>query len=315
MTAIRTFRNSDLPNLVSVYNQNSVRLGHHVSVDAAQLEQAILSRSFFDRETLLLAVSEDEMSAGQVIAWMPLSLAAGDGGEPSGVIPLIACSDLAKSGDVAMLIDHAIALLAKQNVSRLTAGLVQDHSLGFAGLAPLGSGFGIGRTDPMVAEQFIAKGFALNRSVVRMVAYTADYRPAVNREMIQFRRSSGVHHARELPGGIRASIAMSHLDLERFALVDRAGTVIGGVDFWFSDSEAQVMPPSTALVDLPARMSDGKIPTTDCYLISAAIAQFEDRGVRRVETTVDADESALIDQLSRVCFQPEDDGAILTLRL
>ena len=52
---LRSFHNRDLPQLVDVFRQHHGLAGHCADVSAAQFEQAILSRSFFDPDTLVVA--------------------------------------------------------------------------------------------------------------------------------------------------------------------------------------------------------------------------------------------------------------------
>ena len=198
-----------------------------------------------------------------------------------------------------------------QRCMRLSqAGLFRDAHWGYAGLDPYGAGYGIDSRDVRAQAALQGCGFVAQQSLIQLVASTESYHPAFNRQSLQFRRSASVQQKRVLPDTIRRCAALSHLDIERHALVDRSGSVIGGMDFWFSDAEAQVMPPTKAIVDLPPPTMEGQLPEADSYLISAVVETLADRSVRHVKTAVNACEKGLIDQMNKVGFKPVAEGCL-----
>jgi hypothetical protein len=195
----------------------------------------------------------------------------------------------------------------------ITAGLFRDDRFGYAGLTPYSHGYGIENLDVRLHGVLQACGFVANRSLVRVVASTDGYRPAFNREAMQFRRSATVQQKRILPNSVRRASALSHLDIERHALVDRSGGVIGGMDFWFSDAEAQVMPPSKAMIDLDLG-AENQLSASDSYLVSAVVGTLSERNVRQVEAVVDSTQVDLINQLGKISFTVASEGTLWMLR-
>ncbi len=323
--------------MVAVFRQHHELAGMVPDVSLAQFEQAILARSFFDPQNFLIATLRDSNDNEVIVGWCHFGL---NPALSSGLNSLLASSDQAPGGitiaaiclakecqaDVAVeLLEEAVRLSRRLDANRsasgtenngpaaITAGLFRDDHFGYAGLNPYGHGYGIENLDVRLHGVLQACGFVANRSLVRVVASTEGYRPAFSREAMQLRRSATVQHKRILPDSVRRASALSHLDIERHALVDRSGGVIGGMDFWFSDAEAQVMPPSKVIVDLDLG-AEKTLSASDSYLVSAVVGSLSERNVRQVEAVVDSSKVDLINQLGRISFTVASEGTLWKLR-
>ena len=319
MTSFRSLRNSDLPELLSVFRQHHEAYGVMADVSLAQFEQAILARNFFDPAQLLVAVDDDANGNQSLLGWCHIGLNSDtdDTGTndtvPSVSIAAICLANQCEASAAVQLVDEAIRIagdwLGPGSDPTCFAGLFRDDRFGYAGLTPYSFGYGIENMDVRLHGVLQACGFVADRSIVRLVASTDGYRPAFSREAMQFRRSAVVEQKRVLPSVIRRAAALSHLDLERHALVDGSGSVIGGIDFLFSDAEAEVMSPSLAMIDLNLGEEE-TLSATDSYLISAVAGTLADRGIRQVEAVVDASEVSLINQMGKISFTVAGEGTV-----
>jgi hypothetical protein len=303
--------------LVDVFRQHHELAGQFPNVSLAQFEQAILARSFFNPNEFLVATRQDSQNGEAIIGWCHFGSKRNANATDEGADVFIAAVCLASDCEASVavdLVDEAMRRCqpAGHNATHppvITAGLFRDDHFGYAGLTPYSQGYGIENMDVRLHGVLQACGFVANRSIVRLVASTEGYRPAFSREAMQLRRSATVYQQRILPESIRSAAALSHLDIERHALVDRSGSVIGGMDFWFSDAEAQVMPASQAIMDIRPG-AEYVLSPSDSYLVSAVVGALADRNIRHVDAVVESDQIDLINQLGKVCFTVASEGTL-----
>ena len=316
MADFRSFRNADLPELVNVFRQHHSLSGRLVQVTEAQFELAILARNFFRSENLVVAVEPRSAGKEALVGWCHVGIQPEVTGEtdpigPTGkhtVVAAMCFSDQCESSTATQLLGEVSLRSDNWGAPLRRAGLYRDDRFGYSGLDPYGHGYGVDRSDARLQSALESSGFIADQSIMRVVACLDSYRPAFSRESMQLRRSASIQQKRVLPETVRQAAALSHLDIERHALVERSGSVIGGTDFWFSDSEAQVMSPSHAIVSLPPLTVEGQLPPTDSHLISTVVGTLGDRGVHQVETSILASQAILLEQVTKIGFTPTDEG-------
>jgi hypothetical protein len=223
VTTIRSFQNDDLPAMRDVWLDHWLAVGIATSISVPQLEQAIVSRSFFDPDLLLVAVNDQTP-----IAWSHVILNDGhqDAAAKSATIAAVCTCQGSDVSVAERLIAEAIARVRSRGADQVTAGVVRDHVCGYAGLDPIGHGAGILMQDFVTTSALREVGFQPVQELTRHVAPTACYRPPVSREALHLRRSASTRSARTLPATPRMSAGLSHIDIERFELIDREGTVM-----------------------------------------------------------------------------------------
>ena len=339
MALIRPFQNSDLPGVFEVWMRHWRAAKQTPPVSVSILERAIMSRQFFDPQTLLVGLAD-----GQVIAWAhwfadpPRHSAPSDG---SGQEPpvrdggdddvhgaTIAAFCLADEPGLAIcdqLLLEVEADLKRRGMRQVRVGTVRDERNGYAGLAPIGHGIGIPVSDARTNSMLSRHGYHVDRNLDRMVAHTSTYRPPVNRSFLQFRRSTRLDHLAVLPHGQRTSAAMSHFDIERHILMDhRQQEPLAVCGLWMGDPEVQVMESSRAILSLhlvdatdfhgcpmgvdpgpenPRELSDEKL-----FLITSMVQSLSNRQIFTVETSVDRGETTLIEQLKQLKFESIEPG-------
>ncbi len=301
MSNIRSFQNSDLPALQAVWNAHWSKFGPPPDVSVPVIEQAILSRTFFDPASLLLADIE-----GAVEAWCHFSPASED--DTTAVISAI-CSTEAGTAACDQLLEVAESRIAATARQHILVGPMCDDCSGYTGLPPVGCGIGIHQDDQRTITLLTSRGYTVQRSAQRLVVQTDSFRMPVSRDSLQLRRSSRTLVQTITPAADRLASAMSHLDIERHTLVQaQTGAELAQVDFWFSDPEAQVMPPSIAIVDLAAVGAVDVFDAAQLFLIGSVIQSLSARRIRTVETAIDSDQVELIDQLARLQFRSQEQG-------
>ncbi|MAI30363.1 MAG: hypothetical protein CMM07_01675 [Rhodopirellula sp.] len=301
---IRTFRNADLPDLVRVWVEHWSTAGPPPYVNQAKFEQAVLARTFFDPETLLVAESE-----GTVTGWCHFAPPHRDPSQDDSKATIVHAICLASSSDDAVALRLLAAMEnAPQTTSQIRVGLVRDDQRGYAGLEPIGYGIGVPLSDYRSQSFLQQGGYTPGKPHLRMTANVAQYRPPVNRSALQFRRNTNVTCTTTLPKEARIAASLGHVDIESAELQERGGTSLASVSIWFSDPEAEVMSPTAAILDLKRQHARGTLQPAESYLIGSLIHSLNQRNIHIVETTIDRDRTELLEQLETLQFKIVDEG-------
>ncbi len=299
---IRTFRNSDVPALAELWIQHWSLLGPAPAVTPAKIEQAVLSRTFFDPSNLLVA----ESSHG-IEGWCHFAI---DPVRPGTAVICAVCLGPQSGSAGDDLLATALDRIHAQNIRLIEVGLVRDDRFGYAGLDPIGHGIGVPNESDRVKSLISDAGFAATRAVTRMTVSTATYRPPVSREAIQLRRSTAIIRESVLPPDTRQASAMSHFDIELHRLVGRDGKSIAEVNLWASDPEAEVMSANQAILDISRDRHSVDLEPTQSFLIASLLQMLAARRIYSVETAIELDHVLLYEQLIALRFDPQQQGAI-----
>jgi hypothetical protein len=310
MSEIRDFCNADLPGLARVWSEHWTAAESPPPISSTIIERAILSRTFFSTQQLIVATVD-----GHVEAWCHFSRPgdAGDdwSGQPSSEVAILSAICFTPAGLKLCdeLLEAAEQRIAAEGCRGILAGPMRDQQCGYVGLAPVGHGIGIPDIDMRASSLLSRHGYSPEASYNRMVVTTAPYRPPVNREMMQFRRTTRAERSAVVPQQGRYASAMSHLDIEHHQLINhRTGERLANVRLWLSDPEAQVMSCAEAILDLSVVETTGELTPAETFLVAALIQSMATRCVFRVETSVDAEHTRLQEQLTALNFQAAQRG-------
>ncbi len=307
-------------------------IGPPPAVNLPRLEQAVVSRTFFDPNELLVATEGD-----QIVGWIhfivvdPLATAevashpaqrnsadefwsAADA-TPTATIASICLSPNANEQVGQSLMTETLTRMRASGISTAEAGLVRDDAAGYAGLEPIGVGYGVPNSDHRSLSLLRDFGFTADRDITRMTANVTNYRPPVSRETLQLRRTSQTHSEPFIPANRRRAAGLSHVDIERFVLAERNGSELAKVEFWFSDAEAEVLSPATSIMDLREAHPRGELSSPESYLIASVLQSLAVRNIQIVETAVDTEKKTLIEQLQKICFEPTESGSFWRMTL
>ena len=296
---IRTFSNADLPALTQLWNQHWTQLPTHVPIENATLEQAVLSRLFFEPDHLLVHEAD-----GQINAWCQFALPPRESPHQTAQI-LTLCWAESQAG--LTLLGEVLTRCEDLGVRGVDVGVSQDGWFGYAGLAPLGYGVGVPDFDVHNSQLLIQQGFEVKRTYCRWRASTMGYRLPVNRDVMQLRRSTTVEVDSALLNDCRQAQAYSHFDVCRYQLIDRGRNTLASLHALKSDPEAEVMSPSHAIIDL-GKCDDLGAP--EAFLVSNTVMELQTQQINSVEIVVAEQNATLQQQLQRLNFQLDGRGSI-----
>lgn len=297
---IRPFQNADLPDIADVWIRYWSTVVSPPEVSVAMIEQAIFARTFFDAADLLVA-RRDNVTVGwcHIVPWAETETA---------IIPAICFSPEGLSLCDTLLV-AAETRIAESGFKNIVVGPLRDVQCGYTGLAPIGHGIGIPTNDARTSSLLSRRGYSTGLTVNRLVVATSTYRPAINRDWMQLRRTTKIGRRAKMPTDARTASAMAHLDIEQHSLVDyRSGKQLAAIDLWTSDPDAQVMSCSEAILDLGDILVRGEITTEEGFLISSLVQSLANRRVFSVETAVDSEHGKLTDQLTALGLAPDERG-------
>ncbi len=307
MDEIRPFRNADLPDIADIWIRHWATVTQPPPVSVAMIEQAVFARTFFQANDLLIARRNNA-----TVAWCHMIPDTTTG---AAVVPAI-CFAAEGLQLCDALLRQAEAKIFSSGCQTIEIGPLRDSHCGYAGLAPLGHGIGVSTTDTRTSSLLSRQGYSTGRTIQRLVAETSTYRPAVNREWMQYRRTTRIERRIETPTDSRTASAMAHLDIERYSLIDhRSGKELATVDLWTSDPEAQVMSCAEAILDLGPIQVRGELTSEEGFLISSLIQSLANRRVFEVQTALDDAGNKLQEQLALVGMKSVERGHRWTKQL
>ncbi len=300
MDQIRPFQNADLPDIADVWIRHWSAVMEPPEVSVAMIEQAIFARTFFSAENLLVA-QRDNVTVG----WCHIVPSEDS---QTAIIPAICF------GPDGLPLCDALLMAAESRIAeagflKIAIGPLRDCHCGYAGLAPLGHGIGVSTRDARTSSLLSRRGYSTGRVVNRLVVSTSTYRPAINRDWMQLRRTTRMDRLVVMPTDARTASAMAHLDIEQHRLVDhRSSKELASISIWTSDPDAQVMSCAEAILDLAEVESRVEITTEEGFLISSVIQSLANRRVFCVETAIDSVQAKLTDQLLLLGMSSDERG-------
>ena len=186
--AVRAYHNGDLGELVRVWNaHHGPRAG--VAVTGAQVQMLVLGSPGFRHEDVTVHTDD----ADRVDGWV----------HRVGDVAVMLAIDPAGSADAA-------ELLAAADVTMF--GPTPADAGGYLGVSPLTAGGGYPADDEAVAASLRSAGWSVDTSFTTSAIAVRGYRPPVNRELLQLRRTAPVAFVESPADDPEQAAATAHLD-------------------------------------------------------------------------------------------------------
>jgi hypothetical protein len=310
MLEIRSFCNSDVPRLAMLWVIHHTVYRPAPLVTPAIWEQAIASRHFFAPQRLLVATWN-----GEPVAWCQWFI-----GDSRTAHLAAICFDTSPPAEQAAisLLDECQQHAATAGMTTMVAGISKDSRFGYQGLDPIGQGIGVDVADDRVNQLLEQAGFEEQQRLDRWEVATEAYRPPVNRESLNLRRSTRLELIAPPATTPAESSAMYHFDIHRYQLLPlRGGTPLAMADLWISDPEIHVMSIHQAI--LGAVASDMEEPVAReaalRHLIASLIPLLAQQHVLALHRSVLAGNREEEARLSALQFRRTGAGRLMSKRL
>jgi len=310
MLEIRPFSNSDLPRLAMLWVIHHSVHRAAPAVTPAIWEQAIASRHFFNPLQLLVATQ------GSVpLAWCQWFAGANRVAHLAAV-----CFDTSTEAEIAakVLLAECQAQVATAGMTSLVVGVNKESRWGYQGLEPIGQGIGVDVADDRLNQLLEDSGFEERQRIDRWEVTTTDYRPAISREALVYRRGTRIEPISIPASAPSESAAMFHFDIRRYHLLPTLGSApLATADLWLSDPDTHVM--STHQSILGASSSEAAdVQSREAairYLLSNLIPILAGKHIHTLHRCVATDDHDEATRLAALKFRRTGAGRLLGKKL
>ncbi len=300
----RSFLNTDVPEIVRLWNQQAIRPGRYARLTPAILETHVLSKLYFRPDGLIVACDGPRLWGFTHFGFAPTPDETRLDFE-CGVICLVITDVQSSEAVYRDLLQRAESDLAHCGSATVNFASRFPHTPFYKGL--LGGTFvpGVDTNDQRQIRHLESLGFACQNVVDVYTLTTLDYRPPVDRQIVMAKRK---YELRVITDPSPASWWQANQSAFRYQLdyrmVDRkSNRECGYASFW------SITPTETAWDSTSVGM--GRIEIGETYqrqglgktLLTEAIRELARRNVATIEAQVPRDNLAGQELVTRVGFQ------------
>lgn len=286
MIRYRPFLNIDPPQLIRVWRAQQVHSGLMQPISVTLLEMFVLSKPYFDRRGLIVALEDERVIGFAHGGFGPTQL--GDAlSKDIGVISMLLVEEHPEQAQIlAELIQHQEGYLRGQGAIDVRAGAHYPLSPFYLGMNGGSDIPGINSNDKLLCDCLLKSGYdEADRCYVYQLDL-ADFRPTVDRSIVQLRRQFNV-----IPQVNPKSItwwdycAFGPADRIRFVLQPKpSGAACGEVTFW-DMGPLSTRHSKTIMGMIRLRIAkDFQRRGLARYLIYEALKHLQSSGVQQIET-------------------------------
>lgn len=322
----RPFRNTDPRRLVEIWRSHSACRGLVQPMSVALLDEFVLSKPYFDRRGLIVAVDDSAAGEPSPVAFVHAGFGPnerGDGLDASvGVVAMLMCCPLEARAEVEReLLARGEAYLVERGAKRILLGGVARTAPFYLGLYGGSALPGVLESDESLLAVARAAGAggdggdAGYRAVRRRTVWhreLATLRPAVDRTQLQIRRRANVEVTPDPPSALWwEACVYGPMDRVRFDLVGREDAARWAwAEFWSMDTFSAkwgVRAVGLKRIEVAANQRREGLAT---FLLGDALKQLAGEGVAVVEAQADDDDLSSIALFRKLGFFEVDRGTV-----
>ena len=314
MYQFRPFYNSDPPLLTEIWNAQPRLRGLAQPITTSQFEDGILSKSYFDRQGLIVATKED-----RPVGFAHAGFGPADDGTSIDTEFGVTCMVVVRPEEQAS--NLGLELLAQSEAYLRNRGAKVLYGGGIRPLNPFYLGYyggselpGILCSDVWRQELFRAAGYVEADSVLVMHCDLSNFRPPINRQQLLLKRSTQIaHNLNPASSPWWTACTLGILEPVRFDLVDKlkAGISYGHASFWTMEPIAQSWGVRAAgMIDLEVDSTQRRRGMATC-LLSESFRQIQLQGFSLVEAQVMHNNEPAIGLYRKLGFIEVDQGTVL----
>lgn len=233
LTEYRAFRNTDLPQLAEIWRSQPAGRGLMQPMSTAVLERYVVSKPTFDPAGLIVAVDEGKL-IGFAHAGFGPSADASTLSTESGVTSIVMTRPEAEHAVAGELLARAETYLTERGSKTLYGGGSYPLSPFYYGLYGGSEFSGVLDSDPRTQDVFREAGYRAARRTLVLNRDLAGFRPVVDRQQIQIRRTTRLETTIDPPAQTWwEAVMFEPFERVRWALVEReGGPSLASVYFW-----------------------------------------------------------------------------------
>lgn len=308
----RPFRNSDPPRIARLWSAQPPQRGLAQHVTARVLETYVFAKPYFNREDFIIAEDGDELVGFAHVGFGPND-ARDDVATEMGAICMLMVDptrDFAKNA--AELLAKAELRLKQRGAKLLYGGSIPPLNPYYLGLYGGSELPGVLLSDHRLVELYNRSGYReIDRTVI-LQRELGEFRPPIDRRMVQLKRSMVVEVDAVPNQGDwwDACVSPPHEPTRFEILPKNGGSPCGSVRFWviepFSNTWGRLSVGLTKLYIEEEQRGRGLAT----YLNSEALRHLQLNGVQLVEAQTMLHNKAALDLYARLGFDEVDQGVV-----
>lgn len=319
MIHFRPFLNTDAPLLTEIWRSHHPLRAMVQSMTTSLFEQHVLSKPYFDRLGLILAIENDH-PVGFVHVGFGANRELDDVSVERAVVSMMMVSkskvpDDSKRKDLALeMIQQAETYAREAGANSILGGGSFPNNpfyLGFYGGSRLP---GIIAEDSFTVEAFQSSGYNVLQHFSIWQRDLAQFRTVANREQMQIRRSYNTRPEFDPPArSWWEACTLGHSERMKFELVDRStGQACGELMFWdMQPLAAHWGVHASGLFDLYIQ-PEARRAGLATFLIGESLRQLREHGSTLAEVQTPSDDVAINGLLRKLGFEQVDKGVLFS---
>jgi ribosomal protein S18 acetylase RimI-like enzyme len=309
----RAFRNSDPPQLAEIWRARARERGVVQPMSAALFEQLVLSKPYFDSEGLIVALDEDSAVGFVHAAFGPTDDQAGICNQFGVTSMLMVRPDYRRLGIGHKLLAFSESYLRRHGATVLYGGGIYPLNPFYLGLYGGSELPGVLESDVSAQRLYRTSGYMEVDRCVVLHRELADFRPPVNRQQMQIRRTTTLREVHDPACNTWwEACTFGGFDRVRYDLVStETQNTIARATIWNMDFLAATWGVrAVGMVNLavePAMQHHGY----GCYLVSEVIRRLQQEGIGIIEAqTMLREHSAALGLYRKLGFREIDRGIV-----
>lgn len=312
MIRYRCFLNDDPPRLAEIWRGCAGRPGLAQPISVAMFDLLVLSKPYFDREGLVLALDDGRPIGFSHAGFGPNETETGLSTEMGVTVMLLAINHPDQAAVGAELLARSEDYLRRRGAKVLYGGGIRPLNPFYIGLYGGSELPGVLDSEPQTQTLYREHGY---RDIDRTVVFhreLASFRPVVDRQQMQIRRNTDVEVIMDPPPRTWwDACSMSAFDRMIYRLRPRTGgEPIASATFWNMESFAAARGVRTyGLIDVEVEPSE-RHKGFATYLIGDALRQLHEQAVALVEVQTMQGNTAAMKMYRKLGFEQVDSGAV-----
>jgi hypothetical protein len=315
---IRSFLNTDTPQLSKLWLDHHSAFHSNSTCSVGVWDQCVLSKPFFDRDYLALAVTNDNRALGFIHFGFASNL-TGDRASDANTILHGICISQSKDEDniAAGLLQHAEDTLKLRGATHITALGTTERSAFYLGIGDGDNLMGVVARDARTQRWLAHAGFLPTRPMECWELDLSSFRPPMDRLQIGIRRTCTVGRLLDEDSNQWwLSSVLGHCEQVRFNLVLRSPPKVENeIMFWYPDSTISEIDSSVVRLWLPAVPASEEARERFIYLMAESLRQLQQERKYAVRTYASAAQQPTITLLLRLGFRSTEHGMVFTKNL
>ena len=282
----RTFRNSDPPALVELWNECFTNRGAYPLRNPALLEICVFSKPYFDPAGLIIAEESGHVIGYAHAGFGPNQAENGMSCEV-GVVCAIAVRSLYRRQKIgAELLHRCEAYLQSMGAKEFIAGGQKPRNPFYFGLYGGGGSAGFLTSDPAAEPFFFHNGYQPNENCLVFERNLAKAEPVVDPRFVTLRRKYDVQllPQAEIPSWWQECV-LGQFEPVEFRLMDKFSGMPAARTFVFEMQGTKPGEQAAGILDLQVR-PDARRQGLARYLLANSMRYLQEQYFRRVETQV-----------------------------